>query len=161
MFKVTPASLKTCTDTPNCVLEDRVQYSTVHIPSIFCLKYCILRVLFVLQSSGAQRLFDHPVLCNLCSSKHTGKGNRRFKSPWIGTLWRWVSRSRRIQTNVRPSFSLDPSTPGCKGTRFLRNVEKNEASETASNATDLNPQLYRCENLKSHVNIVCSSGCDD
>jgi hypothetical protein len=23
-------------DTPNCVLEDRVQYSTVHIPNVFC-----------------------------------------------------------------------------------------------------------------------------
>jgi hypothetical protein len=24
------------TDTPKCVLEDRVQYSTVHIPNVFC-----------------------------------------------------------------------------------------------------------------------------
>jgi hypothetical protein len=31
MFKVAPASLQT-----NCVLEDRVQYSTVHIPNVFC-----------------------------------------------------------------------------------------------------------------------------
>jgi hypothetical protein len=31
-----PASLQTFIDTPNCVLEDRVQYSTVHIPNIFC-----------------------------------------------------------------------------------------------------------------------------
>jgi hypothetical protein len=23
-------------DTQNCVLEDRVQYSTVHIPNVFC-----------------------------------------------------------------------------------------------------------------------------
>ena len=23
-------------DTPNCVLEDRVQYSTVHIPNVLC-----------------------------------------------------------------------------------------------------------------------------
>ena len=23
-------------DTPNCVFEDRVQYSTVHIPNVFC-----------------------------------------------------------------------------------------------------------------------------
>jgi hypothetical protein len=30
MFKVSPASLQTFIDTPNCVLEDRVQYSTVH-----------------------------------------------------------------------------------------------------------------------------------
>jgi hypothetical protein len=28
--KVSPASLQTFIDTPNCVLEDRVQYSTVH-----------------------------------------------------------------------------------------------------------------------------------
>jgi len=36
MFKVYPASLQTFIDTPNCVLEDRVQYSTVHIPNVFC-----------------------------------------------------------------------------------------------------------------------------
>jgi hypothetical protein len=36
MFKVSPASLHTFIDTPNCVLEDRVQYSTIHIPNVFC-----------------------------------------------------------------------------------------------------------------------------
>jgi hypothetical protein len=36
MFKVSPASLPTFIDTPNCVLKDRVQYSTVHIPNVFC-----------------------------------------------------------------------------------------------------------------------------
>jgi hypothetical protein len=36
MFKVSPASLQTFIDTPNCVLEHRVQYSTVHIPNVFC-----------------------------------------------------------------------------------------------------------------------------
>ena len=36
MFKVPPASLQTLIDTPNCVLEDRVQYSTVHISNVFC-----------------------------------------------------------------------------------------------------------------------------
>ena len=41
MFKVSTASLQTFIDTPKCVLEDRVQYSTVHIPNVFCLKYCI------------------------------------------------------------------------------------------------------------------------
>jgi len=40
MFKVSPSSLKTFIDTPNCVLKDRVQYSMVHIPNVFCLKYC-------------------------------------------------------------------------------------------------------------------------
>jgi hypothetical protein len=35
MFTVSPASLQTFIDTPNCVLEDRVQYSTVHIPNVF------------------------------------------------------------------------------------------------------------------------------
>jgi hypothetical protein len=29
-----PASLQAFIDTPNCVLEDRVQYSTVHIPNV-------------------------------------------------------------------------------------------------------------------------------
>jgi hypothetical protein len=36
MFKLSPASLQTFIDTPNCVLEDRVQQSTVRIPSVFC-----------------------------------------------------------------------------------------------------------------------------
>ena len=36
MFRVSPARLQTFIDTPNCVLEDRVQYSTVHIPNVFC-----------------------------------------------------------------------------------------------------------------------------
>jgi len=35
MFKVSPTSLQTIIDTPNCVLEDRVLYSTVHIPNVF------------------------------------------------------------------------------------------------------------------------------
>jgi hypothetical protein len=36
MSKVPPVSLQTFIDTPNYVLEDRVQYSTVHIPNVFC-----------------------------------------------------------------------------------------------------------------------------
>jgi hypothetical protein len=36
MFKVSPASLHTFIDTPNCVHEDRVQYSTVRIQNVFC-----------------------------------------------------------------------------------------------------------------------------
>ena len=36
MFKVSPASLQMFIDTPNCVLEDHVQYSTVHIPNVVC-----------------------------------------------------------------------------------------------------------------------------
>jgi hypothetical protein len=36
MFKVSPASLQTFIDTPNCVLQDRVQYSMVHIQNVFC-----------------------------------------------------------------------------------------------------------------------------
>ena len=32
----TPASRRTFVDTTNCVLEDLVQYSTVHIPNVFC-----------------------------------------------------------------------------------------------------------------------------
>ena len=36
MFKVSPASLQTFIDKPNCVLEDPVQYSTVHIPNVYC-----------------------------------------------------------------------------------------------------------------------------
>jgi hypothetical protein len=36
LFKVSPASLQTFIDKPNCVLEDRVQNSTTHIPNVFC-----------------------------------------------------------------------------------------------------------------------------
>jgi len=36
MFKMSPASLQTFIDTLNCVLEDHVQYSTVHIPNVVC-----------------------------------------------------------------------------------------------------------------------------
>jgi hypothetical protein len=31
-----PANLQTFIETPNCVLEDHVQYSTVRIPCVFC-----------------------------------------------------------------------------------------------------------------------------
>jgi len=36
MFTVSPTSIQTFIDWPNCVLEDRVQYSTVHIQNVFC-----------------------------------------------------------------------------------------------------------------------------
>ena len=36
MFIVSPASLQTFIDMPNCVLKDCIQYSTVHIPKVFC-----------------------------------------------------------------------------------------------------------------------------
>jgi hypothetical protein len=36
MFKVSPAILQTFIDTPNSVIEDRVQYSTVHIAHVTC-----------------------------------------------------------------------------------------------------------------------------
>jgi len=36
MFKVSTASLQTCIHTPKSVLEDRVQYSKVHILNVFC-----------------------------------------------------------------------------------------------------------------------------
>jgi hypothetical protein len=36
MFKVSPASVQTFIDKPNCVLEDCVQYSTVRIPNVLC-----------------------------------------------------------------------------------------------------------------------------
>ena len=66
MFKASPASLQAFIDTPNCVLEDRVQYSTVHIPNVFCdghlqLINCEGIVLYC-NRQGAQRLFDHLVV---------------------------------------------------------------------------------------------------
>ena len=53
MFKVFPASLQTCIDTPNCVFEDRVRYSTVYIPNIFCDGH-----LEIINYAGIVRLFD-------------------------------------------------------------------------------------------------------
>ena len=46
---------------------------------------------------------------------------------------------------------LDPSTT----------FGTHETSDTESHPIDLNPQEYRCENIRSHVNVVCCSGCDE
>ena len=35
MFQVSTVSLQTFIDTPNCALEDRVEYSTVPIANVF------------------------------------------------------------------------------------------------------------------------------
>ena len=35
MFKVSPSNFQTFIDKQNCVLEDRVHYSTVHNPNVF------------------------------------------------------------------------------------------------------------------------------
>jgi hypothetical protein len=45
MFKLSPASLQTFIDTPNCVLEDRVQYSTVRVQySTVRVQYSTVRI---------------------------------------------------------------------------------------------------------------------
>ena len=36
MFRVSPTIPQTFIDTPNSVLEDRVQHRTVHIPNVSC-----------------------------------------------------------------------------------------------------------------------------
>jgi hypothetical protein len=36
MFKVSPDKFQMFIHKPNCVLEDHVQYSTVHVPNVFC-----------------------------------------------------------------------------------------------------------------------------
>jgi len=63
MFKVSTASVQTFIDTPNCVLEVRVQYRAVHIPNEFWNGHLHIIVwgLFENTDPGAQRLFDHPV----------------------------------------------------------------------------------------------------
>jgi hypothetical protein len=61
MFKISPANLQTFTDMSNCVLEDRVQYSTAHIPNVFRDGHLQIINCNVLQLSGVQRLFDRPV----------------------------------------------------------------------------------------------------
>jgi len=60
MFKAYPASLQAFIDTPNCVLEDRVQYSTVHIPNIFCvghLQYTVFLRVFLYCNRQVHRDF--------------------------------------------------------------------------------------------------------
>jgi hypothetical protein len=57
-----PASLQTFIDTSNCIIEDRVQYSTVHI------NVCTLYICTVI--IRCTETFDHPVYMHrfsLCS----------------------------------------------------------------------------------------------
>ena len=61
MFKASRANLQTFIYTPNGVLEDHVQYSTDHGRWLKLFKILYFCVFFVLQSFGAQRLFNHPV----------------------------------------------------------------------------------------------------
>jgi len=64
MFKVCPASLQTFIDTPNCVLEDRVQYSTVYIPNVICDGYLqIIRCVYCNHQVHINFLIT---LCNKC-----------------------------------------------------------------------------------------------
>ena len=71
MFKVSLASLQTFIDTLNCVLEDRVQYSTVHIPNVFC--------------DGHFQLVNYCADCSntLSFSSHRRGKNRADKDPEI------------------------------------------------------------------------------
>jgi hypothetical protein len=41
MSKVSPANLQIFIDTQSCVLEDRVQYSRVHFPNVFCVGHLL------------------------------------------------------------------------------------------------------------------------
>jgi hypothetical protein len=106
MFKVLPASLQTVIDTPNCVLVDRVQYSTVHIPNIFCdghlqIINCvgIVRIHLAFhrtpgKKSGAQRIFDQLVVCftymNVCLISHRNfilvHLNRVLRQQYLSTI---------------------------------------------------------------------------
>jgi len=61
MFKQSPASFQTFIDTPNCVLEDRVQYSTVHIPNVFCDGHFSNHQLYCTVIVKCTETFDHPV----------------------------------------------------------------------------------------------------
>jgi hypothetical protein len=70
MLKVSRASLQTFIDMPNCVLEDRVQYRTVHIPNVFCdghlqIMNCVRIVRIHWVFLIAQRIFDNSVSFNI------------------------------------------------------------------------------------------------
>jgi hypothetical protein len=70
MFKVSSARLQTFVDTPNCVLEDRVQYSTVHIPNVlFCNDRLFFLRVFCTIIIRCTETFWSPVLCVLTLQK--------------------------------------------------------------------------------------------
>ena len=63
MLKVSAASFQTFIDTLDCVLEDRVQYSTVHIPNVFCDGHLqIISCVGIVNVRCKETFFDHPVL---------------------------------------------------------------------------------------------------
>jgi hypothetical protein len=102
-------------DTPNCVLEDRVQYSTVHIPNVFCvshwncLKYlCVHRDFWSSHTMGTgsfpgvqlsgMALTTHPI------ARRLKKGYRYICTPLSGNLWTvigWHSPLLHRATNVK------------------------------------------------------------
>jgi hypothetical protein len=57
------ASLQAFIDTPNCVLEDRCQHSTVHIPNVFCDGYLQTIYYVGIVIIKFAEIFDNPVLC--------------------------------------------------------------------------------------------------
>jgi len=76
IFKVSHASFQTFIDRPKCVLEDRVQYSTVHVRNVFCdshrqLINCV-RIVRIHWGGTVrvrwQRFFGHPVFSPVVSS---------------------------------------------------------------------------------------------
>lgn len=76
MFKVSPASLQTFIDMPNCVLKDHAQHSTVHIPNVFCIGHFL-----IINCVGSVRI--HRVFH--CTKKEREKRSRRRK---IHKSWR-------------------------------------------------------------------------
>ena len=60
-------------------------------------------------------------------------------------------RKAKVTQSTENIILLDPSTT----------FGTHEASNTESHPIDQNPQQYRCENIRSHVNVVCCSGCDE
>jgi len=61
MSKGSPASLQTFIDTPTSVLEDRVQYSMVHILNVFYDGHLQIISFLYCDHQVHKRLFDHPV----------------------------------------------------------------------------------------------------
>jgi hypothetical protein len=93
MFEVSPASLQIFIDTSNCVFKERVQYSTVHIPNVFCDGHLQIinfgGIVRIHLSAGAQRPFDHPVLLRHCFEE--------FKWVTKERIWNICSNKNRIE----------------------------------------------------------------
>jgi hypothetical protein len=84
VFCVLFVCLQTFTDTPNCVLEDRVQYSTVPIANVLCdghLRYHDKWLKLFKTIISCTETFDHPVYHTLYNILRNAGLRHRTRRP--------------------------------------------------------------------------------